>query len=107
MNVCFGALVTINKRNIVHFKISLFYAILNTYTSAFCLFAGALYDATGDYSYSFYMAGGTLFLAGFICFPLRRLNACLKKRQAKKLKMEQQSNEALLDNTLTNGPSGK
>ena len=44
---------------------------------------GALKDATGDYTYSFYMAGATLFLAGFICFPLRRLNKCLLARRAR------------------------
>ena len=42
--------------------------------------AGALKDATGSYTYSFYMAGATLALAGVICFPLRRINGCLKRR---------------------------
>ena len=42
--------------------------------------SGALKDATGSYTYSFYMAGATLALSGVICFPLRRINNCLSNK---------------------------
>lgn len=48
-------------------------------------YSGAIKDATGSYTYSFYMAGATLAMAGVICFPLRRINNCLNKKQASKL----------------------
>ena len=35
---------------------------------------GALYDWSGNYNLSFYMAGTSLTLAGLICFPLRRIS---------------------------------
>lgn len=49
--------------------------------------AGALFDVTGYYNYSFYVAGSTLALAGVICFPLRRIAAWWNKRTLKKTLM--------------------
>ncbi len=49
--------------------------------------AGKLYDLTGSFHWSFYSAGAMLFLAGFICLPLRRI----AKWKAKKDKMKRKS----------------
>lgn len=35
--------------------------------------AGSLYDATGSYNASYYLAGTTITLAGVMCLPLRRI----------------------------------
>ncbi|ELT97508.1 hypothetical protein CAPTEDRAFT_171008 [Capitella teleta] len=45
--------------------------------------AGALYGIMGDYSLSFYMAGISLFLAGAINIPLRRLARWQKEKRLK------------------------
>ena len=44
-------------------------------------FSGSLYDVTGNYDVSFYVAGITITLAGLINLPLRRLARKLNKNQ--------------------------
>lgn len=46
--------------------------------------AGYLSDVTGDYSFSFYVAGIVMGLAGVICFPLRRIAAWEAAREQRK-----------------------
>jgi hypothetical protein len=58
---------------------------------------GALYDATGDYTYSFYMAGGTLFAAGAICIPLRRISVWYRNRQQQQQQQQQQQGSVVTD----------
>ncbi|XP_074652406.1 monocarboxylate transporter 12-like [Tubulanus polymorphus] len=53
--------------------------------------AGSLFDATGNYDYSFYMAGGVLVVAGVICFPLRRIARWEARRQ--EIREEQEQDE--------------
>lgn len=42
--------------------------------------AGALYDATQNYDYSFYFAGGLITLSAFLCYPLKTVNRWEKQR---------------------------
>ena len=47
-------------------------------------FVGSLYDWTGNYNLSFYVAGSTIALAGIICFPLRRIARWQHARELEK-----------------------
>lgn len=42
--------------------------------------AGALYDATKSYDYSFYFAGGLITLSAVLCYPIKAVNRWEKKR---------------------------
>lgn len=42
--------------------------------------AGALYDATKSYDYSFYFAGGLITLSAIFCYPLNIVNKWEKAR---------------------------
>lgn len=42
--------------------------------------AGALYDATKSYDYSFYFAGGLITLSAILCYPIKIVNRWEKKR---------------------------
>lgn len=42
--------------------------------------AGALYDATQSYDYSFYFAGALVTLSAVLCYPLKPINRWEKKR---------------------------
>lgn len=42
--------------------------------------AGALYDATNSYDYSFYFAGGLITLSALLCYPLKTINRWEKQR---------------------------
>lgn len=44
--------------------------------------AGAMYDATNSYDYSFYFAGSLITLSAFLCYPLTIVNNWEKKRAA-------------------------
>ena len=48
-------------------------------------FSGKIYEATGSFHWSFYSAGAMLFLAGFICVPLRRIARWKERRDEKKI----------------------
>lgn len=41
--------------------------------------AGAMFDATKSYDYSFYFAGGLITLSAILCYPLRIVNKWEKK----------------------------
>ncbi|XP_045207405.1 monocarboxylate transporter 13-like isoform X3 [Mercenaria mercenaria] len=67
--------------------------------------AGALFDATGNYLASFYLAGVVICLSGLICLPLRRLSRWEKAREDKKME-DQKKNDietVLLDRKQNNG----
>ena len=51
----------------------------------YLLCVGVLYDATGSFHWSFYSAGVMLFLAGFICLPLRRIVRWKERRDERKI----------------------
>ena len=51
----------------------------------YVLCVGVLYDATGSFHWSFYSAGVMLFLAGFICLPLRRIARWKERRDKRKM----------------------
>ena len=57
----------------------------NTFT-IFILISGTLYDMTGSFHWSFYSAGAMLFLAGFICLPLRRIARWKDRREKERTK---------------------
>lgn len=42
--------------------------------------AGALYDATNSYDYSFYFAGILITISAILCYPLKIINRWEKKR---------------------------
>lgn len=42
--------------------------------------AGALFDATQSYDYSFYFAGGLITVSAILCYPLKIVNRWEKKR---------------------------
>lgn len=42
--------------------------------------AGALYDATQSYDYSFYFAGILITISAILCYPLKPINRWEKKR---------------------------
>ena len=58
------------------FELPIFHTLTNLYIDDI----GALYDATGNYNYSFYMAGSTLAMSGIINLPLRRIAAYLERK---------------------------
>lgn len=69
--------------------------------------AGALFDATGNYLASFYLAGAVILLSGLICLPLRRLSRWEKARD-EKIKEDRKNcdvEKMLLDKRQSNGES--
>lgn len=42
--------------------------------------AGALYEATHSFDYSFYFAGGLITLSAVLCYPIKIVNRWEKKR---------------------------
>lgn len=42
--------------------------------------AGAMFDATQSFDYSFYFAGGLITLSGILCYPLTIVNNWEKRR---------------------------
>lgn len=61
---------------------------------------GALFDATGNYLASFYLAGVVILLSGLICLPLRRISRWEKEREEKKGKIKGDTETALLDREI-------
>ncbi|XP_052255650.1 monocarboxylate transporter 12-B-like isoform X2 [Dreissena polymorpha] len=57
------------------------YAMIITYAVIFGLCIGALFDATGDYTVSFYLAGAVIAASGLCCLPLRRVSRWEKRRE--------------------------
>jgi len=47
-----------------------------------------LFDATGDYRASFYLAGMVIALSGIICLPLRRVSRWEKRKQMERNELE-------------------
>ncbi|XP_045207404.2 monocarboxylate transporter 13-like isoform X2 [Mercenaria mercenaria] len=81
------------------------YAGLVAYAVLFGCGIGALFDATGNYLASFYLAGVVICLSGLICLPLRRLSRWEKAREDKKME-DQKKNDietVLLDRKQNNG----
>jgi len=69
--------------------------------------AGWLYDITGEYSASFYVAGACLALAGIICLPLRKIARWQKRKEDEKVlrsrgSVNSKANEYLISNTDIN-----
>ncbi|KAL4229058.1 hypothetical protein ACF0H5_012096 [Mactra antiquata] len=62
--------------------------------------AGALFDLTGNYMASFYLAGSVICISGLICLPLRRLSRWEKARNERK---KERANMADVEKPLVNG----
>ena len=51
--------------------------------NVFSCCAGLLYDTSGDYHNAFYLAGSSVLLSAFICYPLGIINRWEKERNSK------------------------
>ena len=75
----------------------------------FCVyFSGALADASGDYNFSFYYAGGMLTLAGVMTLPIHKLSQRERRKQSslpetgvQKLKIEEATVHCISYNSLS------
>ena len=67
----------------------------------FSNFVGSLYDWTGNYNLSFYVAGSTIAWAGLICFPLRRIARWQNKRELEKKKHASAIKDSETDSTTS------